>query len=328
MKIFSFVTLIGSLVLLLSNFLLIVVARLGYFALVLAIFLSYAVQFVLFCLVVRPKLGFSQVDGKLYRQIARYALPFLPMLIVGWILSMSDRFLLTKMLPILEAQAQNGLYGVAARFQSILTMATSVIFTTFSAFAFSSRREEGAEQSFVFVHDTLHLFLVSAAFFASLFVQDIFRLLIDSSYNAAMASVAPLLFGQVCYASHTIFAYGFAFEKKSYLNLWPTLAGALLNIILNFIFIPKYGAAAAACTTFAGYALMMCVTYLMMRRVSPMPYRFWATEGSIAAAFFLSVLFWHASFSVRVGVFVLTLGGFAILYHSSLRAGLALLKRR
>lgn len=323
MKAFSAITLVGSLTLLLANFFLVVYVQLGYFALVLSIFLSYAMQLVLFFLLVRPKISLSYIDRPLYNRILRYALPLLPMLIIGWALQMSDRFLLNRIV----GDAEVGLYGVAVRFQTILTMATSIIFTTFSAFAFSSRKEEKAAESFRLVHNLLHGILFIAAFIASLFAENLLSRFINAAYFPAAPAVAPLMFGQVCYASHTIFSYGFAFEKKSYLNLLPTSVGAVVNIVLNLIFIPHYGAVAAAYTTLIGYALMMLITYAMAKRVYPCHYDLLPAVISLTWGLGICVVFQSAGLALKGGFLLITLVGMGILYRKTIRSTLSMVKR-
>jgi O-antigen/teichoic acid export membrane protein len=47
--------------------------------------------------------------------------------------------------------------------------------------------------------------------------------------------------------------------------LWCVAAGALANIVLNFIFIPKYGAIAAVFTTIAAQTTVAAIAYYFTR---------------------------------------------------------------
>ncbi|MDD7592762.1 MAG: oligosaccharide flippase family protein [Peptoniphilaceae bacterium] len=322
MTVFSLITVAGSLLLLLGNVLMVVVWQMGYMAFVLSILLSYLAQFAFFVVTVHPRLSRDAFDPDLYRRMARYALPLVPMMLVGWALSLSDRFLIQR---LVGADAV-GMYGIAVRFQNTLTMVTSVIFATFSSFAFSTRQEEKAAESFVFVHDVLHVLLLGLAFFASLFAKELLQFLVAPAFYPARATVAPLLFGQVCYASHTIFSFSFAFEKKSSLNLYPALLGAVVNIVLNLIFIPRYHEVAAGYTTFVGYALMMLVTYAMSQRVHPIPYHvgrtFCTSVGLLLAAAFCAS--W--TLPARALLFVIAAVGHLLLYREAVGAILTRIK--
>lgn len=55
--------------------------------------------------------------------------------------------------------------------------------------------------------------------------------------------------------------------------LIATACGAVLNIILNFIFIPEYGMVVAAATTLISYVLMVSLSYIFSQRVYLCEYR-------------------------------------------------------
>ena len=57
----------------------------------------------------------------------------------------------------------------------------------------------------------------------------------------------------------------------------PIITGtaAVLNILLNYFLIPKYGAIAAAWTTLASYGFMLAIYYLVAQKISPLKYPLW-----------------------------------------------------
>ena len=70
---------------------------------------------------------------------------------------------------------------------------------------------------------------------------------------------------------------------------WITLIGAALTIIVNYLFIPKYGYYASAWATFGAYGLMMVLSYLWGQKLYPIPYNLRKVLGYlvIAVAFFM-----------------------------------------
>ena len=57
------------------------------------------------------------------------------------------------------------------------------------------------------------------------------------------------------------------FEKKTSGMAVATFAASFLNIVLNFIFLPRYGYLAAAYTTVAGYVLLFVFHYLLVKKI-------------------------------------------------------------
>ena len=80
------------------------------------------------------------------------------------------------------------------------------------------------------------------------------------------------MFSQVFDAMSSIVGYGIYFEKKSFYSLLAVSAGAVLNLGLNFILIPRYGISAAALTTLLGYALNYFLTLYFSEKLYPCEY--------------------------------------------------------
>ncbi|MFR8120523.1 MAG: polysaccharide biosynthesis C-terminal domain-containing protein [Waltera sp.] len=61
-----------------------------------------------------------------------------------------------------------------------------------------------------------------------------------------------------------LIVYYFFYEAKSFLTL-AAIFSAIINVILNAIFIPKFGFVAAAYTTLASYLILAILDYVYMR---------------------------------------------------------------
>ena len=57
--------------------------------------------------------------------------------------------------------------------------------------------------------------------------------------------------------------------KKSILSFWTAMAGALLNLVLNLILIPKIGIQGAAIATLFSYLLSFGIRAISSRRLLP-----------------------------------------------------------
>ena len=104
------------------------------------------------------------------------------------------------------------------------------------------------------------------------------------------------------------------FHKKTHLLPIVTGISAVLNIILNYLLIPRFGAIAAAWNTLACYAFMLVFYYVVAQKLSPFPYPLWRTlllvSFLIAAVFvakwvgMFTLAAWFAK-SAMVGLYVL-----------------------
>lgn len=201
-------------------------------------------------------------DKALLKRMLSYSLPLLPLLLINWILSASDRFILLNY----SGSSETGIYGIADKFPAVLSLFTNGITISYSAFAFSSVKDENAKTQFISIQAITHAVLVVITIFVSSISKEIVGIMADDAYHAAGQLLGPLLLGQVCHISSVLISYAFAFVKKSYLNVIPAAIGASINVCLNFLFIPRYGAYAAALTTMVGYSCVLFVTYLLAKK--------------------------------------------------------------
>ena len=98
------------------------------------------------------------------------------------------------------------------------------------------------------------------------------QLMTSAEYATAYKPMRDMMFSQIIYGISTITGYGIFFAKKSQYSLFSTVAGATVNLILNFIFIPQYGIVAAAATTLIGYLIMFGISYFFSRKLYPCDY--------------------------------------------------------
>ena len=87
------------------------------------------------------------------------------------------------------------------------------------------------------------------------------------SYADAVHVMPPIMAGCTFQAFYTLYVNVETYEKKTAGMAVATVTGAGINILLNAIFIPIYGFVAAAYTTLIGYAVLLAIHYLMVRRI-------------------------------------------------------------
>lgn len=267
---FSVITIVSSFTMITLNVYFVVILQWGYFALIVSTAIIQFVQCILYFLLTKVKINLRFWDSKLFWKMLKYAAPLIPMVMVNWVLALSDRYIL------LYFYGENlvGIYGIAARFVNVLNIITSSIYTAYTAFAFSSYHEETSRQVYGKILNGVFLFISLPCWVISIWGKDIITLMVTKEYYNAYMILSPLLFGQLCYTVNTIVGYGIAFAKKSHYYLISAGAGTIINLVLNVILIPKYGLQAAAVTTFLGYFLMMILSYILAQKVYPCKFDF------------------------------------------------------
>jgi len=137
---------------------------------------------------------------------------------------------------------------------------------------------------------------------------EIVRLFSSSEYWSGL-DVVPLIF--ISY--YFMFMYTFEVNveygnKKTHLIAAGTLLSAVINIILNLIFVPVYGYIAAAITTIISYYLLFLFHYFITSKLLKMPiygFRFHLKSTIMVISITLYFYLFKGSFFMRlIGVFL------------------------
>lgn len=268
MMLFGLSNVIASLSMVLLNILFVSIMHFGAASLVLSMALVHVEMTLVLVLMVRKKPHKEYFDKHLLKEMIRFALPLIPMTVMVWILTLSDRYVLLYF----HGSEAVGLYGIGLRFTNLLNVVISAVAMAYTTFAFGSKDDENAKKKYYYIFNVESFFLLAFSFTVALFGSQIINLMTSEAYWTAYKPLRDLMFAQSVYAMTTIVGYGIYFQKKSVLSLIAVTVGAALNLGLNFVLIPKYGIAAAALTTLIGYVTYYVLVLLFSKRVYPCDY--------------------------------------------------------
>ncbi len=202
------------------------------------------------------------VDNDLEKEMITYSKPLIVYSTASWINNAADRYLVAGIC----GAAVNGVYGVAYKIPAILMVFQRVFAQAWQMSATKSYTEKNSDEFFTTMYQTYHAFMVIGCSGLILFVRWIAWFLFKKDFYEAWNMVPPLLIsvifgaltgflGSICLAHKDSRAMGFA-----------TGIGALLNIVLNLIMIPKIGAMGAAIATAISYFIMYAIAYAVVKK--------------------------------------------------------------
>lgn len=268
MFLYGLSNLIVSLTMVVLNIWFVSILHLGESSLVLSTMIVHVENLLILLLFVKTKPSRKSFDFCLLKQMLRFALPLIPMMLMVWVLSLSDRYVLLYF----HGENEVGLYGIGLRFTNLMNVVVSAVSMAYTTFAFSSKEDKNSKRQYYCIYTIESFLLIGIAFTIGLFGKEIVMLMTADSYKTSYIALRDLMFSQVFYAMASIVGYGIYFEKKSVYSLIAVSAGAILNLALNIFLIPKYGIAAAALTTLLGYALNFFLTLFFSEKLFPCDY--------------------------------------------------------
>ncbi len=199
-------------------------------------------------------------------EMAKYGLPLVPVGITALMLSSLDRYVIKLFRGSYEVGVYSVGYGLT---QSCMVLASSLVMLPGGPISINLWESEGAEQAREFINRMTRYYLMLAIpALAGLIVlcKPIIAVLTGGSYHEAYNIVPFVASGMILLGLQHRFHSGLIFYKKTTIIAYCFAISTLLNVGLNFIFIPIYGYIAAAITTLICYAVNLVLIIITSRR--------------------------------------------------------------
>ena len=200
---------------------------------------------------IRPHLMEKGITG----QMLKYCVPLIPTVILWWIINVSDRYMITYFVN----SSANGLYTAASKIPNFVILFSQIFIDAWQLSAVDEYDSEGRARFFskVFRVYSGGVFAVASALI--LFCQLFTKILVAPSYYESWQYVPILIIATTYSCIVNFLASVYMAEKKSLMALLTASSGAITNIVLNLVLIPKIGANGAAIATVCAF-LMVFIT--------------------------------------------------------------------
>lgn len=204
--------------------------------------------------------GKNFFDKKYWKYALSFNIPLIPHYLSGIVLASSDRIMIQKIIGFTAA----GIYGVAYQLSLVIQGVFTGINSALVPYTYKNLKAGNSEAVKKYAKYML-LFVSIVTIILALSSPEIIKILAPEEYYSAMYVVPAIVLG--LYFSFIASIYGnieFYYKKNKIVTIATTLS-AVLNIILNIIFIPKCGFIAAGYTTFIGYLFLVIIHYEFLR---------------------------------------------------------------
>lgn len=217
---------------------------------------------------------------RLTRALLMFGLPMVPVAVSGWVMDMSDRWLLQ----LLDSPREVGLYGLGYRYGMLVEQVLVMPFQmAWSAFYFREASRPDAREIYARVFTWFVVVGGWVTLSVALGGEIALRAMAERSYWTG-ASVIPVV-ALAYFLNGLVYcvAPGVHLGRKTHLLPVLTGAGALSNVALNFWWIPRYGRMGAAAATLFSFGILFALTAVLSRRA----YGFRFEAGRIGKALLL-----------------------------------------
>ncbi|MBQ7153559.1 MAG: polysaccharide biosynthesis C-terminal domain-containing protein [Clostridia bacterium] len=207
--------------------------------------------------------SFRSFSKKTAFALLRYSLWLIPGTVFWWITEVSDRFVVTYYM----GHEVNGLYSIAYKIPTLITL-VSVVFS--EAWQYSAFTEDKDSPEYRKFYETVYSNFAAVMFIAASGLIWLCRWLASwmfaQEYYDAWHYIPFLLASTLFLALVTFLGSVYLVQKKTLFSMLTAVAGATLNIVLNFLLIPRWGPMGAAVATLSCYVLVFVIRVIDARR--------------------------------------------------------------
>ncbi len=253
-RLFAYSGIILALLLLISNLIFFVLFNMG----IKGYFFSLIITYSFSCLLVFIKggvyreLNIYKININILKEMLSYSIPLIPNALMWWIMSFSDRFLITYFIGL----SANGIYAVASKIPSILNIVNSIFF---QAWQMSAIEEYDSENKSKFYTNVFKIFSILMFLSTSLIIgllKLIMHLLVEDNFVDSWKYVPFLLLGVVFSSFSGFLGTNYIASKKTKGVFKTSFLGAISNILLNLSLIPFFGINGASIATMISFLII------------------------------------------------------------------------
>lgn len=237
--------------------------RSDFVSLILGIALGQGIVVILSFVNLRDFIRFK-IDKKTLKSMLAFSSPLVFSSLGVVTATLFDRIMIKEMLDFESL----GAYGVAARYSSIISLLIVGFQSALAPLIYSSLENPNLKKE---LKKLFYIYLIGfAVFMIFLFfaIEPLFKVLFDDAY-AISAKLVPILALALGVQSAYLFFAGLSIAKKTKILAVINIVSAIINIILNFIFIPKFGVFGASYATLISAIMYFSLNFYFSEKYFP-----------------------------------------------------------
>ena len=273
-------------------------------------------------------LGF-EFNWRLYRAMEHFGLPLFPSALMIVAMRFCDRLFVLHF----RGESAAGIYFFGVTIASVLVLIITAFQLAWPAFAYSIEDDNEARRTYAHVLTYFTFLMIWPAIALSLMAPMLAHLLGGRpAYHPGARFVPLLALSNVFFAAYSVVSISLGRIRRTGANWVITGAGALVDVVLNFVLVPSIGAMGAAIAGAAAFGAIFVGMSWYAQRLFHVPYQWrrMATLFGVGAGLVLAGKAISVSAPLAVALaatfpFVLFAFGF---YSAAERAQMAALVRR
>lgn len=250
-----------------------------------------------------------EIDIKMLKNMLMFSIGFIPSCLSATVLTLSDRYFLKGY----RSYSEVGVYSLGYKVGMLIEpLFVSPFRQVFTPYKFKLFKENDAVDRFNYMFIKYHVIGCFVILGISIYSKLLIMLLSKGEYMEAYKIVPFVIFSYFLYGKAIFYSLGIEIKNRTYLDGLIMLISGVLNMLLNIIFVRKYGMYGAAFATMISYIFM---NFLYLKFSLPLYYVkynfkdvfkiYGITMGLYVIYYFFSILKINMIIEFVIGVFLL-----------------------
>lgn len=213
-----------------------------------------------------------KLNIELLTEMLLYSWPLVILGLAGMINETLDRIILKELMEDkVAAQEAQGIYGACYKIAILMTIFIQAFRFAAEPFFFGKAKEKDSKQTYALVMKYFIIFCL-LLFLGTLLNLDWIKWIIREDYWSGLKVVPVLLLANLCLGVVYNLSIWYKLSGETKFGAIIAIVGALITIVINILFVPKFSYMASAWATLAAYAGMMVLSYLLGQKHYPIKY--------------------------------------------------------
>ena len=213
-----------------------------------------------------------RLDTKLLRTMLNYSWPILVLGIAGILNQTADKMLFPYIYEGSDMRSQLGIYGACSNIAMIMAMITQAFRFAYEPIVFAGIKDKDQHEMYTkamkyFIIFTLLAFLIVVGYI------DLLKYIVrNSDYWVGLKVVPIVMAAEIMMGIYFNLSFWYKVIDKT---IWGAIfsgIGCAVLLLVNIIFVPRYGYMACAWGGFAGYGVAMLASYFVGQKYYPLNY--------------------------------------------------------
>jgi O-antigen/teichoic acid export membrane protein len=210
-------------------------------------------------------------DKNIFKNVLNFSLPIIPGILSAWILNLSDRIFIERFFSTTEV----GIYSLGYQISGLVLIFSVAFKKAYDPYFYkiaNSRSLHFAKRQLYNTNFIFVIVLLFATFVISFFAKEGIELFLDKKYYLSI-QIIPIISLAYLFSQNSALLNTMMYqEKKTHFVMYITIISAILNILLNYLLIPRIGIMGAAYATLLSFLMVFISSYLLAKKTYFIPY--------------------------------------------------------